>query len=58
MITEFLVGNLSGSSWVTKKEAIVLAEAGVLHATVVHTKREPYLRPKTHQTSFREMVVV
>lgn len=31
--------------------------AGKLIATVVHTKREPYLRPKTHQQSFREMVI-
>lgn len=57
VITEFLVGNLGESSWITKKEAIVLAEAGKLIATVVHTKGESYLRPKTQQQSFREMVV-
>lgn len=58
VITEFLIGNLSESSWITKKEAIVLAEAGQLFAIVVRTKREPYLRPKAHQKSFREMVIV
>lgn len=57
VITEFLVGNLAESAWITKKEAIALAEAGKLIATVVHTKGEPYLRPKTHQQSFREMVI-
>jgi len=57
IITEFLVGNLSESAWITKKEAIALAEAGKLIATVVHTKGEPYLRPKTHQQSFREIMI-
>lgn len=57
VITEFLVGNSNDSAWIIKKEAIALAEAGVLYAIVVHTKGEPYLRPKSHQTLFREMVV-
>jgi hypothetical protein len=57
VITEFLVGDMSEGAWITKKDAIVLAEAGKLIAVVVHTKGEPYLRPKAHQTSFREMVV-
>lgn len=57
VITEFLVGDLTESVWITKKEAIALAEEGKLIATVVHTKGEPYLRPKTHQQSFREMVI-
>lgn len=57
VITEFLVGNLNLSFWITKKEAVVLAEAGELIAIVFHTKGEPYLRPKAHQTSFKEMVV-
>lgn len=58
VITEFLIGNSNERVWVIKKEAIALAEAKALYAIVVHTKGEPYLRPKAHQTSFREMVVV
>jgi hypothetical protein len=58
VIFEFLIGDSTGSQWVLKKEAITLAEAGILYATVVHTKGESYLRPKFHQTSFRNMIVV
>lgn len=58
VIFEFLVGNSNGSLWITKKEAIALAEKGLLYAIVVHTKGEPYLRPKIHRTSFKDMVVV
>ena len=57
VITEFLVGDMTESAWITKKEAIALAESGKLIAIVVHTKGEPYLRPKIHQKSFREMVI-
>lgn len=57
VITEFLVGNSNGSVWILKKEAIALAEAGILYAIVVHAKGEPYLRPKVHQTSFRKLIV-
>lgn len=56
IITEFLVGNSASSKWVLKKEAISLTEAGFLYATVVHTKGEPYLRPKFHQLSFKQMI--
>lgn len=55
-ISEFLVGNSSGSEWILKKDAIALAEAGQLFAVVVHTKGESYLRPKFHQTSFKQMI--
>lgn len=36
---------------------VALAEAKMLYAIVVHMKGEPYLRPKAHQKSFRELVV-
>jgi len=58
VIFEFLIGNKSSNMWISKKEAITLAEAGILYATVVHTKGEPYLRPKFHQPSFKQLVVV
>lgn len=54
---EFLIANTDGKEWVFKKEAITLAEEGRLYATVVHTKGEPYLRPKFHQKSFKELIV-
>ena len=55
-ISEFLVGSLSQSEWIPKKDAIVLAESGLLYAIVVHAKNGSYLRPKFHQMSFRQMV--
>jgi hypothetical protein len=55
VIFEFLVGNSVESAWISKKEAVALAEAGLLHAIVVHTKGESYLRPKYHHKSFREL---
>lgn len=58
VITEFLVGNSSGSLWIAKKEAIVLAESGTLYAIVVNTKGEPYLRPKFRHRSFKEIIVI
>jgi len=57
VITEFFVGNSSGSRWISKTEAIALAAAGALFAIVVHTKAGAYLRPKRRQTSFGKMVV-
>jgi hypothetical protein len=56
IIFEFLVGNSLKNIWILKKEAVALTEAGLLHAIVVHTKGEPYLRPKYHHKSFRELV--
>jgi hypothetical protein len=58
VIIEFLVGTTGDSKWMTKKEALALAEKGLLYATVVHTKGESYLRPKAHQPSFKSMIVV
>ena len=33
------------NSWISKQEAIALAENGRLHAIIVHGKNETYLRP-------------
>jgi hypothetical protein len=55
-IFEYLIGNKTSNEWISKKEAITLAETGILHAIVVHVKNKKYLRPKYHQTSFRQMV--
>ena len=55
-ISEILVGNSKGQKWISKKDAITLAEAGLLNAIVVNTKKGSYLRPKFHQTSFRHMI--
>lgn len=57
VIFEFLIANSDSKEWISKKEAVALAKAGQLYATVVHTKGEPYLRPKFHQTSFKQMIV-
>jgi hypothetical protein len=56
VIWEFLIGNSMVSKWVSKKEAITLAEGGLLAAVVVHTKKSSYLRPKFHTLSFRQLV--
>ena len=57
VIFEFLIGDSRTSNGFLRKEAIALAEQGELYAIVVHTKGEPYLRPKFHQTSFRQMIL-
>ncbi len=56
IVTEFLVGDVIASSWITKHEAIALAEAGRLQAIVIHGKNGKYLRPKYHSTPFRNML--
>lgn len=55
-ISEFLIGNSAGTRWVLKKEAIDLAERGLLFAIVVHTKTGAYLRPKHHHKPFSELI--
>lgn len=56
VISEFLVGNSRASMWISKREAIALAEEGRLHAVIVHTKYGIYLRPEYHSTSFKQML--
>lgn len=56
VIFEFLVGNGTSSAWISKKEAVAITEAGLLHAIVVHAHVESYLRPKFGHKSFRELI--
>jgi hypothetical protein len=56
IIIEFLIGDSNASTWVSKDDAIALAEKGLLHAIVVHTKRGVYLRPEYHGTPFKNMI--
>lgn len=55
-ITEYLVQGKEGKKWLTKAEAVILAESGGLHAIVVHTKKGTYLRPEFHAKAFRDLV--
>lgn len=56
VIVEFPVGDSVGRVWLSKKEAVALAEAGQLCALVVHSKGGSYLRPLFHEISFRRLV--
>ena len=56
IIFEFLVGDDQEKEWLSETSAIALAEAGKLHATVVHTKTGVYLRPEYHHTSFKQLI--
>ncbi len=58
VITEFLVGDDLGQEWISKISAISLAEAGRLHAVVVHATTGVYLRPEYHSTPFKQLVIV
>ncbi len=55
-IIEYLVQGKNEEKWLTKTEAVTLAEAGRLHAIVVHTKKGVYLRPEFHAKAFRDLV--
>ena len=37
-ISEYLIKSIKDKTWVSKKDAIAMAEQGRLHAIVVHTK--------------------
>lgn len=56
IFSEFLVGDVHTSIWISKEEAIALAEQGRLHAVVVHTKYGAYLRPEYHHASFKQLI--
>jgi len=56
IIFEFLIGDSIGNTWISKENAIVLAEEGKLHAIVVHGKNGKYLRPVYHGTPFKKMI--
>ena len=57
VILEFLVGDDQEKEWLSKPSAISLAEAGRLHAILVHTKIGAYLRPAYHRTPFKQLIV-
>lgn len=56
--TEFLVQSASGTKkWITRAQAIALAETKKLLAVVVHRQHGICLRPFPHQTRFQDMRV-
>jgi hypothetical protein len=55
VISELLVATSTSKEWILKKDALALAECGLLNAIVIHAKRTTYLRPKFHQTPFRQL---
>ncbi len=56
--TEFLVQSAKGTKkWITRIQAIAIAEARKLFAVVVHGKHGVYLRPFPHHTRFHDMMV-
>lgn len=55
-ITDYLILNPPEKRWVTREEAIQLAEQKILRAVVVHNKKHTYLRPFPHEPSFRNMI--
>jgi len=55
-ITDYLVLNYSEKKWISREEAINLAENQKLRAVVVHNKKHTYLRPFPHELSFKDMV--
>jgi len=42
--------------WITREEAINLAENRLLRAVVVHNRKCTYLRPSPHDTPYRDLV--
>jgi hypothetical protein len=56
--TEFLVQSTSGTKkWITRTQAIALAEDKRLLAVVVHGRHGVYLRPFPHQPRFHDMII-
>lgn len=55
-ITNYLVLDFSEKKWISREEAIDLAENRKLRAVVVHNKKYTYLRPFPHEPSFRDMI--
>lgn len=42
--------------WVTREEAINLAEKHLLRAVVVHNKKHTYLHPFPHETPYKDLI--
>lgn len=56
--TEFLVQSIDGGKkWITRTQAIALAEAKRLFAVVVHGQYGTYLRPYPHHPRFHDLIV-
>ncbi|MBM3193002.1 MAG: hypothetical protein FJZ59_02065 [Chlamydiae bacterium] len=55
-VTDFLILSLTEKRWITRAEAINLAENQLLRAVVVHNKKQTYLRPFPHETPYRDLV--
>ncbi len=55
-IASYLVLNLSKKRWISREEAINLAENGKLRAVVVRDKKYTYLRPFPHDPPFGGML--
>lgn len=57
-IYEYRISRNGKETWLSKSDAIALAEAGRLHAIVIHLQNGScYLRPEHHAKSFSSMVV-
>jgi len=57
VIFEYLVKKSTGSIWLKKEKAVLLAHEGRLHAIVVHQKNgKAYLRPKYGNKSFEQII--
>lgn len=55
-ITSYLVLDFSERKWISREDAIQLAENRKLRAVVVHNKKHTYLRPFPHDPTFRDML--
>lgn len=55
-VTSYLILNPPEKQWLTREEAINLAEKQLLQAVVVHNKKQTYLRPFPHETPYRDLV--
>lgn len=55
-ITNFLVLDQFEKNWISREQAIELAENQKLRAVVVHRSKQVYLRPFPHETPFKDMV--
>lgn len=55
-ITNYLILYYTEKRWISREEAINLAEMKLLRAVVVHSKNHTYLRPYPHEVSFRGLI--
>ncbi len=57
IIYEYLIRQNGNDVWISKQDAVALAQEWKLHAIVVHSSNgSVYLRPEFHGKAFREMV--